>query len=303
MKKSSCCVIIVTYNGEKWIERNIQSILGGTFVPDIYVVDNGSSDKTIDILKSFPELILIANNENLGFGGGNNLALKQAYKDGYEYFFLVNQDTYLFEDTVATLVREVQKFGERAIFSPIHLDGQANHLDDLFGSRFLKNQDLFADHERLLEDFNNNDLKGHYEVKFVNAAFWMLRRKTLEEVGVFHPFFFHYGEDTNYWDRARLLGYKMIVFGQARACHDWLRTPRRKLSARPFFEKELLKTLLNENEEKPKGKIWRIIFSGLKILLQRSEFWKIPGYLFFCVSKGQDLKKKVKFVKPNLGVR
>lgn len=272
-------------------------------MPAIYVVDNGSSDATMEILRSFSELTVIDNKENLGFGGGNNLALKQAYRDGHDHFFLVNQDTYLFEDTISTLVSAMDNFREKAIFSPLHLNGQADHMDDSFRLRFLKNQELFPDHPRLLDDFKNDRLEGHYEVKFANAAFWMLSRKTLEEVGLFHPFFFHYGEDVNYWDRARMQGYKMIVIGEARACHDRIRTPIQKRSARPYFEKELLIYLLNENGDRPRGRVWVIISDGLGILFKNAKFWEIPGFLIFCLFKGLSLRKKVKSIHPYLGIK
>lgn len=293
MKNSDSCAIIATYNGEQWIKECLKTLLKGTVVPTIYVVDNCSTDHTISVVKSFPEVLLTESKTNLGFGGANNLALREAYKAGHEYFFLVNQDTRVEKDTVEELVRQVEATNHNAIISPIHLNGAGDNLDQVFGSVLHKNQSKFADHLTLLEDLKSGTMKERYEVKIVNAAFWMLNRKILEEVGVFHPFFFHYGEDANFWDRAGHLDYKMVVAGKAIAYHDKIYRSRRHQSAENFFEKELLKIKLDPNKAKGGIHIVFAFFSGLEIVFLNKQYLKIPWYFSRCLEIYRETIKKV----------
>ncbi len=78
-------VIIVTYNGAKWIEKCLESILceneDGVFEIEIIVIDNNSQDETRDIVKRFSSVKLIHSNENLGFGKANNIGLQKALEN------------------------------------------------------------------------------------------------------------------------------------------------------------------------------------------------------------------------------
>ncbi|MDE0471310.1 MAG: glycosyltransferase family 2 protein, partial [Ekhidna sp.] len=94
-----CYAIIVTYNGEEWIKDCLVSFLKSFLQPEILIIDNGSSDRTLEIIKSYDTVRLLENDENLGFGAANNLGLKLAFEEGAEYFFLVNQDVFIEENT------------------------------------------------------------------------------------------------------------------------------------------------------------------------------------------------------------
>lgn len=72
-------VLIVTYNFERWLNRCMGSLRQSILKPTIYVVDNASTDHTVERLKrDYPEVHLIENRENRGFGQANNQAAEQA---------------------------------------------------------------------------------------------------------------------------------------------------------------------------------------------------------------------------------
>ena len=73
-------IIIVSYNGEQWIQKNLESLKQSSYPVKTIVIDNNSSDTTVSITKTFPEVQLILSNENLGFGKANNIAIKEALK-------------------------------------------------------------------------------------------------------------------------------------------------------------------------------------------------------------------------------
>ncbi len=96
-------IIILTWNGEKVIEKNLDSIIRN-FDDEKYeliVVDNGSTDKTLEIVKNYPQARIIENGENLGFAAGNNVGIKQARG---EYILLLNQDVECADNAIGKMV-------------------------------------------------------------------------------------------------------------------------------------------------------------------------------------------------------
>jgi Predicted glycosyltransferases len=108
-------VIIVSYNFEQWIDRCLGSLRRSTFPVSVIVVDNGSKDHTTQIIeRKYPEVHLIKTGVNLGFGKANNIGIRCAMERGADYFFLLNQDAWISEKTIKTLLdlfEEHPKYG------------------------------------------------------------------------------------------------------------------------------------------------------------------------------------------------
>ncbi len=199
--------IIVTYNGEKWIRQCLDSLFSSNLKTDIYIIDNGSTDGTLNIIKNYPEIKVTQSNENLGFGKANNLLLKKTFHSGnYDYFFLINQDAWVKPDCIGQLVDFMKNNQEYGIVSPVHYNKNFSEIDFNF-SEYLNKTKL-------------NSGKEIISVPFVNAAIWLLSRKCLEKVGLFNPYFNHYGEDKNYCNRAEYKKLKIGVLINAQANHD-----------------------------------------------------------------------------------
>ena len=126
-------VIIVTYNAMKWAERCFNSLRESSVPLDCIVIDNGSTDGTRDFIKNkFPEVDFIQSPENLGFGKANNIGIEKAYKNGADFFYLMNQDAWLYEDSIEKLLAVFEshaKKDEMGILSPMHIDGSEKLLD------------------------------------------------------------------------------------------------------------------------------------------------------------------------------
>src|SRR5690554_2731114 len=206
-------IIIVTYNGMKWLKDCLASCQDHHVV----VVDNASTDQTINyISENFPNVHLLPQNKNLGFGQANNVGIRFALGQGAEYVFLLNQDAYLHQGCIEALIARHKQNNEYGILSPIHLNGKGNRLDQNFSNyvTYRHNPDFYSDFVL------KKSLQDVYEVPFVNAAGWLLSRKILETVGGFDPIFFHYGEDDNYCQRARYHKFKIGVVPNAFINHD-----------------------------------------------------------------------------------
>lgn len=203
-------IIIVTYNGMKWLDKCLNSCKKY----DTIVVDNNSSDGTTDfIIRKYPEVKLLCQNHNLGFGKANNLGISYAIETGVDYVFLLNQDAYLKKDVIDVLVKMHKSNTSYGVLSPMHLNGDENKLDKGFASYLFKNED-FIFHAV------NGSLNSIYNLPFVNAASWLLPVSTIMTIGGFDPIFFHYGEDDNYCQRVRYHGLKIGVVPSVFICHD-----------------------------------------------------------------------------------
>ena len=88
-KESSALVyvIIVTYNGLKWIDQCLQSLQESDYSHRVLIVDNCSTDNTVQHVKDkYPEVTFLIQDRNLGFGKANNIGLRYALTHGGEYF-------------------------------------------------------------------------------------------------------------------------------------------------------------------------------------------------------------------------
>ena len=165
--------IIVTYNGMRWADACFGSLRGSTVPLHTVVVDNGSTDGTPQrIAERFPEVHLIRSDENLGFGRGNNAGIRYALGQGATHFFLLNQDAWIYPDTVERLLgAEDDRSG---ILSPVHLDGSAERMDEAFKRYLFGDAAATRDDGLLL-----GGLTSPREARFINAAAWLLPLRTI----------------------------------------------------------------------------------------------------------------------------
>ena len=206
-------IIIVTYNGMPWIQKCMDSCKGHSIV----IVDNNSTDDTVSFIKkNFPEVYLLPQSKNLGFGQANNRGISYALNNGAQHVFLLNQDAYLGKGCIETMVTVQKQNPDYGILSPIHLNGIGDRLDQGF-SEYV----TYENNVNFYSDFVlRKPLHEVYEVPFVNAAGWLLSLDILEKVGGFDPIFFHYGEDDNYCQRAHYHNFKIGVVPKAFLQHD-----------------------------------------------------------------------------------
>jgi len=187
---------------------------------DVLLIDNCSRDNTVNIVKSeFPDVTVMELANNLGFGKANNIGFEFAIENSYDHIFLLNQDAWVARGSIGDLVRLQQDSGEYGIVSPIHLTGDGETLDGLFG-KYISPMSCPG----LYPDALLGKLKELYEARFINAAAWLISRKCLSVVGGFDPIFPHYGEDSDYVFRALSLGFKIGVTPNVFICHDRLQT-------------------------------------------------------------------------------
>lgn len=212
--------VIVTFNGARWIRKCLESIRQSRVPVKCVVVDNCSTDDTVQIInRDFQDIIFIQSKQNVGFGKGNNIGIKYAMEHGCDAVFLLNQDAWIEPDTIGNLI----KHHDEGILSPIHMNGDGNDLQSNFKEYSLRIPELYRD--AIL-----GQKAPAYETSFVNAAAWYIPRFILEKIGGFNPIFFYRGEDNNYIDRAHYFGIKQYIITDAVIYHDADKRPKRNVT-------------------------------------------------------------------------
>lgn len=231
-------VIVVTYNGKQWYNQCFGSLQASKIPLHVIVVDNSSSDDTVLYLQeNYPEVHLIKSEVNLGFGQANNKGIRYAFDNAADYVFLLNQDVWIEPNTIDELIKVHEKKLEYGILSPMHLNANKTAIEKglivyLTAERHTPNE--------LISDMYLGYKKDVYDTNYVNAAAWLLPRKTIETVGGFDPLFFHYAEDDNYLSRVIYHGFKVGIVPSVTICHDTERRLLRNKEQESTFNKWLL---------------------------------------------------------------
>lgn len=284
--------IIVTYNGmhRDWISKCLTSLKHSTMPITSIVVDNNSSDGTVDFIKkNHPEVILTQSDKNLGFGGANNIGISEALNNSADAVFLLNQDATIEPNTIAVLAELSKKYPEYGIISPLQLDGTGDRLEWGFSNSvgYDYNKDFFSDYVL------NKPKKDIYSSRISYAASWFLSKECLRKVGGFNPSFFHYGEDDNYCQRVLYkkmkIGFTPLTF----ILHDTYHKPESTLNKQTsYLASEIRhKTLSlsapgsNLNLSKLTAQYKNKIIKNL-ILLNRKEYQLNKDILKFLKEKG-----------------
>ena len=210
-------VIIVTYNGMKWLQECLESVFNSSIAVNVIIVDNNSTDNSVAYIKeNYNDIILFEQETNLGFGKANNIGMAYALKHNAEYVFLLNQDAFVASNTIEKLVEVYCRNPHFGVVSPIQLDYSGNFLETYFYN-FMNN----CVTKSFYSDFVlSKTIREIYEVPFIQAAAWLLPIDTLKKIGGFDPIFFHYGEDDNYCQRVLYHKMKIGVASGAFIRHD-----------------------------------------------------------------------------------
>lgn len=214
-KESKIFVIVVTYKGMRWYDKCFGSLRESTIPLQTVVVDNTPGDEDADYIREhYPEVHLIKPETNLGFGQSNNVGMRYALDNGCDYVFLLNQDAWIDTDTLAIMVPIAEKHTECGLFSPIHIAADTNTVN------FIVEDDSRDHANALMSDCYFQTFKDVYYCRYVNAAAWLLPRKTLDTVGGFDPMFFMYGEDDQYLQRLKYFRLWAGIIPKTKITHD-----------------------------------------------------------------------------------
>jgi GT2 family glycosyltransferase len=212
--------------------KSIKSNTLGTGV-EVVLVDNGSEVFYEDKYKLvYPELIYIKSEKNLGFAGGNNLALDIVKGD---YLLFLNNDTEITTNLCEVLTSALDNNPQIGIISPLLMYFDQPKLIQYAGfspMNYLtgRNKDL----GRMLHDEGQyNDVS--IETGYCHGAAMMCRRKDLEQIGPMSDAFFLYYEELDWCERFKRAGKKIWFTGKTRVFHKESVTVGKESAIKTYF--------------------------------------------------------------------
>ncbi|MBQ8045745.1 MAG: glycosyltransferase, partial [Bacteroidales bacterium] len=222
-------IVIVNYNVKFFLEQCLVSVFEASVGIDseVWVVDNNSVDGSVAMVREkFPQVKLIANNDNPGFSKANNQALRQATG---EFILLLNPDTLVEKDTFQKCIDFMETHPDCGGLGVKMINGEGRYLPE--SKRGFPSPEVsFYKISGLIHLFPKSKRIAHYylghlsedetnEIEILPGAYLMIRKTVVDKIGLLDETFFMYGEDIDFSYRILQAGYKNYYLPSARIIH------------------------------------------------------------------------------------
>ncbi len=213
-------IIVLNWNGLTDTLTCLKSLAGLDYPAyEVLVVDNGSTDSSPAIIRErFPAVMVVENDVNLGYAGGNNIGLYRALRQGSDYALLLNNDTEVAPDFLRHLVNVAESDPQVGIAGPtIYYYDSPDRIWSAGGSiDWLHGRTAMV-------GLNEWDI-GQFgtqprPVDFVTGCALLVKRAVLERIGGLDERFFTYFEETEWCVRAQWAGFEIVHVPAARIWH------------------------------------------------------------------------------------
>jgi hypothetical protein len=206
-------VVILNWNGQHFLQQFLPSVMASSYGSlKIYIADNGSSDSSVSFIKNtYPQIGLIELDENKGFTGGYNEALKRLDE---EFIVLLNSDIEVSPDWIEPTIALFKKDDKIAAIQPKILQfdkrdefeyaGASGGWIDAYGYPFSRGR-IFDTLEKDRHQYDDEQ-----SIFWASGAAMFIRRKLFFEVGGFDSYFFAHQEEIDLCWRLQLAGFKIM---------------------------------------------------------------------------------------------
>lgn len=214
MQTPSVAVVILNWNGRKFLEKFLPSVTASVYNNEkIIVADNASTDDSIPFLQEhYPQVSILQNKINEGFAKGYNTALKQVKAD---YYVLLNSDVEVSPNWINPVIELMESDKSIAVCQPkilayhdktlFEYAGASGGWLDKFGYPFMRGR-VFDDCEKDTGQFD--DAQPCF---WASGAAFFVRSNVYHEMKGFDEFFFAHQEEIDFCWRIQLAGYKVYV--------------------------------------------------------------------------------------------
>lgn len=214
-------VLIVTYNGQAYIEKCLAGLSSQTYQDfKVLVVDNASTDQTCNLIEQkFPKVQLLKSSTNLGFAAGNNFGLDFVWSDkSWQAVVFLNQDTEVRPTWLAELVKVAQTAPQvGAVQSLLLLTADRQKINTAGNVLHWLGWGAVSQYQ---EKWSPTREKYRL-IGYPSGAAMLYLREVLTKIGFFDPLWWAYPDDLDLAWRARLAGYRHYLAPQAVVYHDY----------------------------------------------------------------------------------
>jgi GT2 family glycosyltransferase len=217
--------VIVNWNGKEDTIRCLNSlkkiIIPPSYIFSVLVIDNGSIDGSVSAIQTLhPWVEIYETGHNLGFTGGNNVGIKKAIKNGSDYVWLLNNDTFTDKNALSFLFHftsdDIGIVGSKIYFAPHH----EFHKDRYFVKELGKViwyaggiidwNNMYASHKGV-DQVDHGQFTNAEQTPFITGCSMCISRKLIEKIGYFDEKYYLYLEDLDYCIRAKNAGFTLLI--------------------------------------------------------------------------------------------
>lgn len=248
MEEPKVLIIIVTYNKKEYVANLLKSLRDIDYENyDVVIVDNASTDGTVEHLKEhFPNVTVISNSENTGGSGGFNTGLSYAFeKEGYHYYWLLDNDVVVSRDALKDLIDALQKHKDIAVAG-----SQMCQLDNPEVTNEVGAYVNFRSGHLVLNRHltrRRNNATGIFDVDYVAAASMLVRADVAKRAGLWEDFFIHF-DDVDWCLRIKKMGYRVVGVADSVIWH--LSAAEKPITWQQYYDVRNMLYLLNKHASK-----------------------------------------------------
>ncbi len=225
--KPALSIIILNYNNPDDTLECVHSLMKNRYDSyEVILVDNGSNKGSVEILRQleseYPDLILVFNQKNLGFAGGNNIGFNLSKGD---MILLLNNDTTVKEDFLEALMKQASLYPEAGILCPkIYFHDRPGTIWFAGGYIDWKYDGAHIGYGKM----DNSSYGIPHACDYVTGCAMLIKRNVIEKIGFLDESFFAYQEDVDFCIRARKAGYKCMYIPYPHVWHKAGSTSKKK---------------------------------------------------------------------------
>jgi len=217
--KPRVAAVIVGTNDRQWLEECLSTLHASSLGSFIVYVDNGSSDGSAEYVeRCFPEITVIRNGRDLGYGEANNVGIRSAIELAVDYVFLLNPDTRTPPDLLGSLVRFLDDNPSYGVIGPLQrVYGDTSDPPALnqWSKHALENGERHAFHHWINLPSEAGPQVGRapntLEHAYVQGAALMIRASLLARIGLFDPTYHTYYDEVDLCRRVRWIGFRVAL--------------------------------------------------------------------------------------------
>lgn len=209
-------LIILSYNGKQLTLDCLASVLKLNYENFIIVVvDNASTDRTVEAIKTeysmellSGKMVLIANNKNTGFAAGNNTGMKYAFEKNANYALLLNNDTVVDRDLLKNMIPLLASDERIGIAGPkIYYQDPPDRI--WFAGGEIKLYKGLSRHIGIRQK-DTGQFNTPFECDYITGCAMLIKRQVIIQTGYLDTVYPMYSEDADYCLRARESGFKIM---------------------------------------------------------------------------------------------